>query len=213
MRKSSKRIRPEQAFNAGGDAMSTIFKPIKETDASVFQIQSNSNELTIEIPSQNFDEEQENEVMNVGEMEDDKFTAPSTPQLIKGGRLKEDENFHDQFDCSERDCAVEDRELSEMLKRIISETKFVDNTCNNITVAVNSDKVLPSKEEKATAEESKADERSSAKEISSDFFSTENVEKEDSDLEKLTKKRPSNSNGIRGSRRKMKVRCLWTEIT
>nr|QEX51318.1 two-component response regulator-like APRR2 isoform X2 [Cymbidium ensifolium] len=197
-----------KAFNAGGNAISTSLKPIKETVASVFQIQSDFNELNFEIPSQFFDMEQEHEELNAKEKENDKFSAPSTPQLIKGERLNEDENFQDRTDCSEKDCAIEDKELSELPKCIVSETKFVDNTYNNITVAVNSDEILPLILEKAAAEESKADDCSSGHEVSLHFLSTDNVEKEDSDLENLTKKNPSNLNGIRGSRRRMKID--WT---
>ncbi|PKU62172.1 two-component response regulator-like APRR2 isoform X2 [Dendrobium catenatum] len=209
-----------KAFNAGGNAISTSLKPIKDAVATVLQIQSNSNELKIEIPSQLFDMEQEHEVIYVKEKENDKFSAPSTPQQIKGERLNEAETFLDQPDCSEKDCAIEDKELSETPKCILSETKFVDNACNNITVVGNSDEIVPCKQGTATAEEelnsaegSKADECNSAKEISLQFLFTENVENDDSDSEKQTKKKSfvqSNSclNRIRGSRRKMKVD--WT---
>ncbi|XP_020577588.1 two-component response regulator-like APRR2 isoform X2 [Phalaenopsis equestris] len=190
-----------KAFNAGRNAISMPLKPVKETVSSALQMQRNFSELKIEIPPQFFDMEQEHEGMNIKEKENDKFSESSTPQLIKGGRLREDKVFHDQTECLEKDCSVGDTELSETQKCNLSGTKFVDNACNSFTAAVNS--------EEAAAEV----ELDSAKEISLNVLSRENAENEDSDLENPTKEKPfvhtsSCLNRVRGSRRKMKVD--WT---
>ncbi|KAF6135364.1 hypothetical protein GIB67_027238 [Kingdonia uniflora] len=96
---------PEQAYNAGGSAITESLKPVKEAVASMIQLQIDTNG-------------HENQKL----LETEKFSsAPSTPQLKQGSRSLNTDN-QDQTDTSnEKDNGEQE-----------GESKFVETTCNNI---------------------------------------------------------------------------------
>lgn len=112
-----------QAFNAGGSALSDSLKPVKESVVSMLHLKLENGE------SKN--EKSENtEYVSVAQQSgneqpeaNDKYPAPSTPQLKQGGRLLDDVDCQDNTNCSiEKESAEQD-----------GESKFVETTCDNST--------------------------------------------------------------------------------
>ncbi|OVA14829.1 SANT/Myb domain [Macleaya cordata] len=117
-----------KAFNAGEGSLSKSLKPIKETVASILQleVEKNGNE------NQNLTETENSanghECNHEQAMVSDKFPAPSTPQLKQGVRLLDDVDCQDQTNCSiEKDPVDQDGEL-----------KSVETSCKTSVAKVTS---------------------------------------------------------------------------
>lgn len=110
-----------KAFNAGGSALSDSLKPVKESVVSMLHLKLENGESKneksehteyVSVPQQSDNEQSE---------ANDKYPAPSTPQLKQGGRLLDDIDCQDNTNCStEKESAEQD-----------GESKFVETTCGN----------------------------------------------------------------------------------
>nr|XP_018678067.1 PREDICTED: two-component response regulator-like APRR2 isoform X1 [Musa acuminata subsp. malaccensis] len=184
----------QKAFNAGGNELSKSLKPIKDTVVSMLQKQSETDEHKIKEKESEKDDKYGCEKT----MENDRFSAPSTPQLEQGGRFPTNGEFQEITHCSIA------KELPQPGKHSSSVSKSVGNTCDNSVSIANNKDVLPSKaeaeEEVNSIDGSKTDECSAVKErfLPSHFHSVDD----------LQKNRLSYSDGARNNRKKMKVD--WT---
>ncbi|MQM03826.1 hypothetical protein Taro_036615 [Colocasia esculenta] len=129
-----------KAFNAGSAVLSKSLRPIKETVASILQLQPDSGATELkdyqdyssmvdaaEVDGQRHDE-------HVDSLPIDKFPAPSTPQLEQSSRSLDDRDCQDQLNCSIDESKDHVNDLIEEQTRLCaSESKSVDNTCNNST--------------------------------------------------------------------------------
>lgn len=110
-----------KAFNAGGSALSDSIKPVKESVVSMLHLKLENGESKNEksenteyvlVPQQSDNEQS---------VPNDKYPAPSTPQLKQGGRLLDDIDCQDNTNFStEKESAEQD-----------GESKFVETTCGN----------------------------------------------------------------------------------
>lgn len=190
---NNKLICLEQAFNAGGNELSKSLKPIKDTVVSMLEKQSETDEHKIKEEESEKDDKYGCEKT----MANDRFSAPSTPQLEQGGRFPTNGEFQEITHCSIA------KELPQPGKHSSSVSKSVGNTCDNLVSFANNKDVLPSKAEAEAEEEvnsvdgSKTDECSAVKEgfLPSHFHS----------MDDLQKNRLSYSDGARNNRKKMKV--------
>ncbi|XP_043693291.1 two-component response regulator-like APRR2 isoform X2 [Telopea speciosissima] len=111
-----------KAFNAGGTGVSKSLKPTKDTIISRLQLQAETmnpkNENLLEAEG----EVQPHKHDHDQSADSDRFPAPSTPQLKRGGRLLDDGDCQDQPNCSmEKDPGDQESDL-----------KSVDITCSNL---------------------------------------------------------------------------------
>ncbi|XP_064952876.1 two-component response regulator-like APRR2 isoform X3 [Musa acuminata AAA Group] len=184
----------QKAFNAGGNELSKSLKPIKDTVVSMLEKQSETEEHKIKEEESEKDDKYGCEKT----MANDRFSAPSTPQLEQGGRFPTNGEFHEITHCSIA------KELPQPGKHSSSVSKSVGNTCDNSVSVANNKDVLPSKaeaeEEVNSVDGSKTDECSAVKEgfLPSHFHS----------MDDLQKNRLSYLDGARNNRKKMKVD--WT---
>ncbi|XP_054824678.1 two-component response regulator-like APRR2 isoform X2 [Prosopis cineraria] len=111
-----------KAFNAGETVLSESLKPVKESVVSMLQLQRDNKEhqskITIDLEKISRYSENDNE-LSAGS--DNKYPAPSTPQLKQGARLLDDGDCHEQTHCL---TGKESGELD-------GETKSVETTCGN----------------------------------------------------------------------------------
>ncbi|KAJ1386554.1 SANT/Myb domain [Sesbania bispinosa] len=111
-----------KAFNAGESALSESLKPVKESVESMLQLQSENKqpESTISIDLENVSRYSDNDhEQSAG---NDKYPAPSTPQLKQGARLLDDGDCHDQTNSStEKETGEHD-----------GESKSVETSCENL---------------------------------------------------------------------------------
>lgn len=112
------RFFPRQAFSAGGNTTSESIKTNSDSMVSLLQLQiENAN------AENQFLKEQDivMELLESGEVQiscNEKFPAPSTPQLKQGGRLLDDMDYQDQTNSSTDKESVEHQ----------GEPKFVETT-------------------------------------------------------------------------------------
>lgn len=214
MMKISELNSPEQAFNAGGSGLSKSLKPIKETVASMLQLQSETAEVKNENPSDTENSAHADGHDTEQSLASDKYPAPSTPQLERGRSL-------DVGDCQDKtSCAVKkesdehDRESTELRKVSCSESKSVENTCINSVsaVAVKADSlsspgVPPLEEEVDSADGSKTSECNASKEsiISSHSHHGDNIESSTGDGNEKKASAHPNSCGTKTNKKKTKV--------
>ncbi|KAM7258646.1 hypothetical protein ACFE04_014387 [Oxalis oulophora] len=106
-----------KAFNAGGGAVSETLKPVKES--VTLQLEKEEIEKEITNDMENASRAHENELeQSAG---NDKYPAPSTPQLKQGARLLDDGDCHDQTNSStEKESGEQD-----------GESKSVETTSGN----------------------------------------------------------------------------------
>ncbi|XP_064957774.1 two-component response regulator-like APRR2 isoform X1 [Musa acuminata AAA Group] len=184
----------QKAFNAGGNELSKSLKPIKDTVVSMLQKQSETDEHKIKEE----ESEKDDKYGCAKTMANDRFSAPSTPQLEQGGRFPTNGEFQEITHCSIA------KELPQPRKHRSCVSKSVGNTCDNLVSFANNKDVLPSKaeaeEEVNSVDGSKTDECSAVKEglLPCHFHSVDD----------LQKNRLSYSDGARNNRKKMKVD--WT---
>ncbi|KAJ6804374.1 two-component response regulator-like APRR2 isoform X1 [Iris pallida] len=204
-----------KAFSAGGEPLSKSLGPIKETVESMLQLHSDKAETQNEFPSKSEINQKDQETEHLRTKEIDILSAPSTPQLVIGGRLMEDGDFNELTNFSlEKESMENSKDLSEVIKYSHSESKSVDNTSNNLISADrNSKEVLTSKPKEAEVEEevdsndgSRTQESNSLKGGSrpSHMHGRDDAKCGMDDL----KKKRSCSHGNKGSRKRMKVD--WT---
>ncbi|XP_022923414.1 two-component response regulator-like APRR2 isoform X1 [Cucurbita moschata] len=110
-----------KAFNAGGSAVPSSLKPIKESVASILHLESenseNNNPVPKELEISSGDDDNDRELLEGS----DKYPAPSTPQQKHGMRLVDDGDCQDQLNCLlEKECVEQD-----------GESKSVETTCIN----------------------------------------------------------------------------------
>ncbi|KAJ6828355.1 two-component response regulator-like APRR2 isoform X1 [Iris pallida] len=204
-----------KAFNAGRDAFSKSLDPIKETVVSMLELHSDNAELQNGSPYKSEKIQKDQEMVQLSTDKIDVLSAPSTPRLVKGGRLMEDEDFHELTNVSlEKESMDNSKDLIGAKRYSNSESKSADNTCNNlISVDRNSKEVLTSKPKEAEVEEevdsndgSRSQESNYLKEGSRPSHRHKRDEAK-SGIDDLKKKR-SGSHGNKGSRKKIKVD--WT---
>ncbi|KAK7263337.1 hypothetical protein RJT34_30925 [Clitoria ternatea] len=111
-----------KAFNAGANAKSESLKPVKESVVSMLQLHTDNEQHENRVPidldkvSRFTDNDHEQSPGN------DKYPAPSTPQLEQGTRLLDDGDCQEQTNCStEKESGEQD-----------GESKFVETTCGNL---------------------------------------------------------------------------------
>ncbi|KAK7330865.1 hypothetical protein VNO77_25071 [Canavalia gladiata] len=111
-----------KAFSAGASILSESLKPVKESVVSRLQLQTDNEQqehrvsIDIEKVSRFTDNDHDQSPGN------DKFPAPSTPQLKQGTRLLDDGDCQEQTNCSTEKESVEHD----------GESKFVETTCGNL---------------------------------------------------------------------------------
>lgn len=116
-------VKLEQAFNAGASLLSDSLKPVKESVVSMLQLQTDNRDhdskisIDIENVSRFSDNEHEHSAGS-----DNKYPAPSTPQLKQGARLLDD------GDCQEQTHCLTEKESGEHEE----ESKSVETTCENL---------------------------------------------------------------------------------
>ncbi|KAG9452229.1 hypothetical protein H6P81_005133 [Aristolochia fimbriata] len=193
-----------KAFNAGASVLSKSLKPIKETVASILQLETGNSEPENQNPSQTDNDVQAQEL--------ERYPAPSTPQLERG-RLVDDGDCSEQVNClTKTECKEKDGQPVEPRKVTCSESKSVDNTCNHSFGGVTV-KDSPSRIEEALHDEEvdsgvglKTDNCHKMEEnvVSSNSPNSDNVEiaAENAHQKNL------GSCGIKGNRKKLKVD--WT---
>ncbi|KAG5097732.1 hypothetical protein JHK82_047586 [Glycine max] len=115
-----------KAFNAGANILSESLKPVKESVASMLQLQTDNEQhesrvsIDIEKVSSFVDNDHELSPGN------DKYPAPSTPQLMQGTRLLDDGDCQEQANCStEKESGEHD-----------GESKSVETTCGNLNAEI-----------------------------------------------------------------------------
>ncbi|KEH31560.1 two-component response regulator-APRR2-like protein [Medicago truncatula] len=136
-----------KAFNAGVSALSESLKPVKESVASILQIQTdneqNESKASVEL---------EQVLRSSDNDHHEHYPAPSTPQLKQVGRLLDDGDCQEQTNCStEKESGEHD-----------GESKSVEITCENlnaesITQQTKSEATLVQKEEEEFADASKCE--------------------------------------------------------
>ncbi|XP_054809470.1 two-component response regulator-like APRR2 isoform X2 [Prosopis cineraria] len=102
-----------KAFNAETSVLPKSQEPVKES--VVLQLQTDSGEHG----SINLEESRFSDVEHEQSAGSDKYPAPSTPQLKRGARLRDDGDCHEQTNCS-TEKESEDHD---------GESKFVETTC------------------------------------------------------------------------------------
>ncbi|WOL19550.1 two-component response regulator-like APRR2 [Canna indica] len=201
-----------KAFNAGCSMLSKSLKPIKDTVVSMLRNQPEKDEHVAEEKEAEMGDKYgcEKTIAN------DRFSAPSTPQLEQGERLLPDGELQETTNCSIAEDLLHPRKSSR------SVSKSVDDTCDNsISVAdTKDDASLPSKAEEVTADEevnsvdgSKTDECSAVKEGSLPSFHLHGVDNIESDADgaqknKSVRNSSTSQNSGRNNRKKSKVD--WT---
>ncbi|ERN09248.1 hypothetical protein AMTRI_Chr13g115240 [Amborella trichopoda] len=122
-----------KAFNAGGD-LSKSLKPLKETVASMLQLPANEAEHLSLKPlktEQTCSPSAENEVKPKPLVMNERFPAPSTPQLEQGERVADQGDGHELPNSSEeKETIAKDGLFSKLEKQSFSESKSVENTCD-----------------------------------------------------------------------------------
>lgn len=212
-----------KAFNAGGNEISKSLQLINEKVVSMFRLQSEPADLKIELPIETETLEKGNESKDDISEDSDRFPAPSTPQLVKGGRSADDGYFQEPHkNClNDKDNLDNATYLTEVRNSSHSKSKSVDNTTDNLpnVVVSNKEEPIPNHTEDAAEEEvtsdngSKTDECSSMKDGSQPSSHMQNGENTESSVEDHDKKKSflrssSNSHSNKGSRKKIKVD--WT---
>lgn len=196
-----------QAFNAGGNIISDSLKPVKESVLSMLHLplengesKSENGECKNENP-RNVEDASSPQANNIKQPEgNDKYPAPSTPQLKQGARLLDDNDCHENADCStEKD-------------DIDAETKFVETTNNNMIVEVK----LLEEENHSPAEIIVKDEKDGSDSLKTECCGTypnsnDKDSCKDSNNNVVIAENPSkvsglhNSSGNKANRKKMKV--------
>ncbi|KAG4206329.1 hypothetical protein ERO13_A03G002500v2 [Gossypium hirsutum] len=112
-----------KAFNTGGNDLTESLKPVKESVVSMLQQQPEN------LKPKNEDSEKTEDASMIHENDseppagNDKYPAPSTPQLEQGGRLLDDRDCQDHTHCSiEKESGEQD-----------GETESVETTSGNTT--------------------------------------------------------------------------------
>ncbi|XP_022945207.1 two-component response regulator-like APRR2 isoform X2 [Cucurbita moschata] len=128
-----------KAFNAGGNAVPSSLKPIKESVASILHLELENNENKNQVPHEleisSCDNVDDHELLLLPEGSD-KYPAPSTPQQKHGMRLVDQMN-----DLLEKECGEQDGE----------ESKSVETTCTaQVENSQLSDKEVIKEEENST---------------------------------------------------------------
>ncbi|KAF8380669.1 hypothetical protein HHK36_028159 [Tetracentron sinense] len=195
--KISEFISSEQAFNAGGNALSKSLNPLKETVVSMLQLQLDSGETENCNLAEAENVQQAHEHDHEQSTVSDKFPAPSTPQLKQGGRLLDDGDCQDQTNCSlEKESGEQE-----------GESKSVETTCNNLHVEV-AVKVDPSErpEEAVIKEEDdSADGSKTGANISPHPQNEDGVQDFSVEAGHCNTASPPNLGGTRASRKKRKL--------
>ena len=195
-------IELKQAFSSGTSILCESLKPVKESVVPMLQLQKDNeqHESSVSIDIEKVSRFTDNDhVLSPG---NDKYPAPSTPQLMHGTRLLDDGDCQEQTNCStEKESGEHD-----------GESKSVETTCGNLNA-----------ETESTAQERKSEITLARKEV--DLVDTSKGEsvaslhtqkrKVVSNTDKNTKSPNkvgvrSDSCEIRPSRKKMKVSCFTT---
>ncbi|XP_068635495.1 two-component response regulator-like APRR2 isoform X2 [Aristolochia californica] len=194
-----------KAFNAGESILSKSLKPIKETVASILQLETGNSEPEIQDPSQT------EKYVQAQELE--QYPAPSTPQLERG-RLVGDGDLPEQVKClTKSECKEKVGESVEFGKNSCSESKFVDNTSNH-SIGEVTVKDSPSRNEEALHEEvnsgigPKTDNCHKSEENVISSISLNGEGHVESSAEDANPKNPG-SCGTKGNKKKLKVD--WTQ--
>lgn len=141
-----------------------------------------------------------------------KFPAPSTPQMVKGGRSVDGYFQKPHKNCSnDKDNIDNATDLAEVRNSSHSKSKSVDNTTNNLPNVVTSNKEDAAEEEVTSDNGSKTDACSSIKDGSQPSSHMQNGENTEFSADEHEKKKSflrssSNSRINKGSRKKIKVR-------
>ncbi|XP_068650957.1 two-component response regulator-like APRR2 [Aristolochia californica] len=193
-----------KAFNAGESVLSKSLKPIKETVASILQLETGNFEPENQDPSQTQNDLQAQEI--------EQYPAPSTPQLERG-RLVGDGDCPEQVKClTKNECKEKDGEPVEMRKISSSESKSVDHTCNH-SIGKVTVKDSPSRNEEALHEEEVDSgiglKQDNCHKIEENIMSSNSLKRDhvESAAEDANQKNPG-SCGSKGNRKKLKVD--WT---
>lgn len=109
-----------KAFNAGESILPESLKPLKESVASMLQLQVEHKEPKIPSLAKNENVSELLENDHEQSSGSDKYPAPSTPQLKQGGRLLDDGDCQEQTNC-----------LTEKEEQDGESTKSVETTCGN----------------------------------------------------------------------------------
>ncbi|XP_020261323.1 two-component response regulator-like APRR2 isoform X2 [Asparagus officinalis] len=190
-----------KAFNAGGNDISKSLEPIKDTVVSMLQLQSNTERET---------SEKDQETKQDSSEESDRFQAPSTPQLVTGG--KDDEYFQDPVTHT-KDNLDNSTDLIEVRKYSHSKSKPVDITTSslpNLDSSREDEMISRHIEEEVTSDNgSKTDECSSIKDSCEPSLHMNKGGNMESSVEEHKKKKSflrssSTSHSNKGDRRKTK---------
>lgn len=115
-----------KAFNAGGSVLPESLKPVKESVASMLQLQMENEEPRNESSAETLNVSNVHENDHMQSAGTDKYPAPSTPQLKQGGRSLDDGDCLDQTNCStEKESGEQD-----------GESKSVETTCGTSVAEV-----------------------------------------------------------------------------
>ncbi|RDX89247.1 Two-component response regulator-like APRR2, partial [Mucuna pruriens] len=121
-----------KAFNAGASIVSESLKPVKESVVSMLQLQIDNEQdesrvsVDIEKVSRFIDNDHDSD--HEQSPGNDKYPAPSTPQLRQGTRLLDDGDCQEQTNCStEKESGEHD-----------GESKSVETTCGNLNAETES---------------------------------------------------------------------------
>lgn len=110
----------EQAFNAGGKAVSESIKSVQESVLPMLQpkLENEPPKCKISVVTENAARVPEHDhEQSTG---NDKYPAPSTPQIKQGSRLLDDGDCQEQTNSSEKESGEHD-----------GESKSVETTCGN----------------------------------------------------------------------------------
>ncbi|XP_027334562.1 two-component response regulator-like APRR2 isoform X2 [Abrus precatorius] len=184
-----------KAFSAGESILSESLKPIKETVMAKLQTDNEQHEGRVSENGSRFTDNDDHE-QSPG---NDKYPAPSTPQLEQGTRLLDDGDCQEQTNCStEKESGGEHD----------GESKFVETTCGNL----NAESTPQQRKSESTSVKDEEDFADASKNESIASPHTQNT-KGVSNIERHTTS--SNKVGIHGdsyeikiNRKKMKVD--WT---
>ncbi|CAJ1943153.1 unnamed protein product [Sphenostylis stenocarpa] len=192
-----------KAFSPGTSILSESLKPVKESVVSMLQLQTDNehHESRVSIDIEKVTRFTDNDPDNDHELSpgNDKYPAPSTPQLRHGTRLLDDGDCQEKTNCStEKESGEHD-----------GESKSVETTCGNLNAETEStpqerkSEITLAREEVGLVDASKAESFASLHTQKRKVLS--NTDKNTNSPNKVVR---SDSCVIRPSRKKMKVD--WT---
>jgi len=193
-------IEIKQAFSSGTSILCQSLEPVKESVESTLQLQKDNEQresrVSIDIEKVSMFTDNDH-VLSPG---NDKYPAPSTPQLMHGTRLLDDGDCQEQTNCSaEKESGEHD-----------GESKSVETTCGNLNAETESGPQERKSEITLARKEVDLVDASKGESIASLYTQKRkvlsNTDKDTKSSNKVGVR--SDSSETRPSRKKMKVSCF-----